>query len=367
MNPTNNANRANHARLEDGQRRASFQAPMHSALPSLESKVAFLSQASSYPEPVHRVECIETHMSWVFLAGNFAYKLKKPVKTEFFDFRLLAARHYYCMAELRLNRRLARAIYIDLVPLVLDGANHLRVGGGISVVDWLVKMHRVPVWLMFDFAIAHRSASHADAARIAATLAQFYRTLPAEPMTASAYRSRLGQQIESNRTQLRDGAYALPPARIDTLCDAQSHALRLLGAVLDARAEGGALVEGHGDLRPEHVCLLPEIAIIDCLEFSRELRVLDKADEVGYLALECERLGAPALGHALTTAYCRYSGDQPAAPLVHFYQSCRASKRALLALRHLKEEKFRYSPHWRRTASAYLHLALEHVLACHAR
>lgn len=210
MNPTNNAARTNHARLEDGQRRASFQAPMHSALPSLESKVAFLSQASSYPEPVHRVECIETHMSWVFLAGNFAYKLKKPVKTEFFDFRLLAARHYYCMAELRLNRRLARAIYIGLVPLVLDGANHLRVGGGISVVDWLVKMHRVPVWLMFDFAIAHRSASHADAARIAATLAQFYRTLPAERMTAPAYRSRLGQQIESNRTQLRDGAYALP-------------------------------------------------------------------------------------------------------------------------------------------------------------
>lgn len=340
---------------------------MNSRLPSLESKIAFLSQASSYPEPVHRVECIETHMSWVFLAGNYAYKLKKPVSTDLFDFRTLRARRYYCEEELRLNRRLARAIYIGLVPLILDLSEHLHVGGEAPAIDWLIKMHRVPASLMLDFAIAHQSASAHDADRIAKVLTNFYQSLPAEPMTTLAYRSRFTQQIESNRAELRDRAYGFAPARIDALCNTQSDALGLLGHLLEARCAQGDLVEGHGDLRPEHVCLLPEIAVIDCLEFSRELRVLDKVDEVGYLALECERLGAPAISAALAGAYQTYSGDRPSLPLVHFYQSCRACKRALLALRHLKEEKFRYSPHWRRLASAYLELSLEHALASHAQ
>lgn len=337
---------------------------MNNTLPSLESKIAFLSQASSYPEPVHRVDRIETHMSWVFFAGNFAYKLKKPVSTDVVDFRTLAARQYYCKEELRLNRRLAREIYIDLVPLVLDSSRHLQLGGDAAAVDWLIKMRRVPVWLMLDFAIAHHSASARDADRIARALTNFYQTLPAERMAPMAYRSRFTLQIDSHRAELRDASYGFPPARIDMLCDTQSDALRSLGALLDARCEAGDLVEGHGDLRPEHVCLSREIAVIDCLEFSRELRVLDKADEVGYLALECERLGAPAISDALAGAYQQYSGDHPPGPLVHFYQSCRACKRALLAMRHLKEEKFRYSPHWRRTASAYLDLALEHAQAC---
>jgi aminoglycoside phosphotransferase family enzyme len=338
---------------------------MNAPAPPLESKVAFLSQATSYSEPVHRVEGIETHMSWVFLAGNFAYKLKKPVCTDLFDFRTLAARQYFCNEELRLNRRLARAIYIGVVPLVLDKAEHLRLGGDATVVDWLVKMHRVPVWLMFDFAIAHRSASEYDAGRIAQALTRFYHILPAERMAPPAYRARFSRQIEASRAELSDAAYGLPLARIGTLFDTLAHALILLAPLLDERTRAGRLVEGHGDLRPQHVCLLPEIAIIDCLEFSRELRVLDQADEVGYLALECERLGAAPIAEALTRAYRQHSGDHPAAALLHFYQSCRASRRALLAARHLKEEKFRYSPHWRRTALDYLELALRHAGACH--
>lgn len=335
--------------------------------PSLASKVAFLSQASSYRKAVHRVESIETHMSWVFLAGDFAYKLKKPVCTAYVDFRPLSARRHFCNEELRLNRRLARAIYIGVVPLVLDSAAHLHIGGATTPVDWLIKMHRIPVWRMLDFAIAHQRASEYDAGRVAQALARFHLSLPSEPMTPLAYRDRFSRQIASHRAELCDATYELPPDRIGTLCDAQSDALNCLGVLLDARANAGDLVEGHGDLRPEHVCLLPEIAIIDCLEFSRELRVLDKADEVGYLALECERLGAPRLADALTGAYRMYCADDPPAPLVHFYQSCRATSRAMLALRHLKEEKFRFSPHWRCTASSYLDLALKHAKASHAR
>jgi aminoglycoside phosphotransferase family enzyme len=250
---------------------------------------------------------------------------------------------------------------------VLDKSDHLHLGGDATPVDWLIKMHRVPMRLMFDFAIAHQSASTYDAARIAQSLAGFYQSLPAERLAPQAYRARFRRQIEASRAEFLDAAYGLASSHTGTLCDAQSEALLALGGLLDERTAAGALVEGHGDLRPEHVCLLPEIAIIDCLEFSRELRMLDKADEVAYLALECEYLGATEIADAFTGAYRQYSGDRPAPALVHFYQSCRASKRALLAVRHLKEEKFRYSSHWQHLASAYLLLAQDHALACQAR
>lgn len=338
---------------------------MKQALPSLASKVAFLSHPGSYATPVHRVDRIETHMSWVFLAGKFAYKLKKPVNNEFVDLRSVAARQHYCMEELRLNRRLAKDIYIGVVPLVLAPSGLLQLGGDARLVDCLIKMHRIPAWLMLDVAIAHQSATVQDAQRIARGLAAFHQALPPERMAPPAYRRRFACAIAAMRVQLREAPYGLAPGRIDTLCDRQCTALGLLGPLLEARCKAGNVVEGHGDLRPEHVCLLPEVAVIDCLEFSRDLRVLDKADEAGYLALECERLGAPALAQALGQAYQACAGDYPPPPLVHFYQSCRASMRALLAARHLREEKFRYSPHWRHLASAYLDLALAHVRAAH--
>jgi aminoglycoside phosphotransferase family enzyme len=116
-------------------------------------------------------------------------------------------------------------------------------------------------------------------------------------------------------------------------------------------------VEGHGDLRPEHLCLEDGITLIDCLEFSRELRLVDPVDELGFLALECERLGAPAMGAALLQGYCDLSGDRPGRELTGFYQGMRATTRALLAARHLDEPKFRYSEAWRIRAADYLRLA----------
>lgn len=339
---------------------------MNTRLPTLAAKVAFLSQPTSYPEPVRRVERVETHLSWVFLAGRHAYKLKKPLCTGFLDFRALAARRHFCREELRLNRRLAGPIYVDVVPLVIDASQQLHVGGQARPVDWLVKMRRLPHWLMLDFALLYRNACESDAARIGTALALFHQALPPERISAFAYSNRFASQIEADRRAFHDRAYGALPARTDPLCEAQAQALRVLAPVLAQRAAAGKLVEGHGDLRPEHVCLMPKIAIIDCLEFSRELRVLDKADELGYLSLECARLGAPGFALAVANAYRQQTGDVPCPRLVHFYQSCRARTRAMLAIAHVKEEKFRHSPHWRRTASSYLDLAQAHLQACQA-
>ena len=113
---------------------------------TLESKVAFLRHPTSFPEPAYRVEAIETHMSWVFLTDGYAYKLKKPVCQEFFDFRTVEARHHYCQEEVRLNRRLAEDIYLGLVALSMDAHGHLQLDQHGTIVDWLVKMHRLPTY-----------------------------------------------------------------------------------------------------------------------------------------------------------------------------------------------------------------------------
>ncbi|HEY0843849.1 MAG TPA: hypothetical protein VGE12_00675 [Noviherbaspirillum sp.] len=328
---------------------------------SLEPKLAFLRQPSSYPEPTYRVEAIETHMSWVFLTDAFAYKLKKPVCHGALDFRKVESRRFYCEEEIRLNRRLAPGVYLGVVPLSLDPHGHLHLRSNSHVTDWLVRMHRLPSERMLDYLIRKGQADPADMRKIAMVLAAFYRQASVPDVQASEYRMRMEHEIDFNFATLTLPAYALPVERIRRVCAMQQHFLEEGLDRLEARVCAGRIVEGHGDLRPEHVCLGTELAIIDCLEFSRALRTVDAAEEIAFLALECERLEAPQLGNALLDAYMSASGDTPEKSLVHFYQSFRAGSRARIAIQHLDEEKFRHSPEWRRRAMDYLRLAEEHA------
>jgi aminoglycoside phosphotransferase family enzyme len=335
---------------------------MNEPASELAAKVAFLRQPASYPERPYRVEAVETHMSWVFLLEQFVYKLKKPVCLDCFDCRTLGLRHELCQEELRLNRRLAPGVYLDLVPLTLDEQQHFDLDGSGVVVDWLVKMARLAADRMLDYAILHQSVSNDDLLRVARRMTRFYASLLAEPIDLAAYTGMLERKVKRNQAELDDEQYQLPQAL--AICGGQLMTLRSIAGLLDDRLKAGKIVEGHGDLRPEHVYLGPELAIIDCLEFSRDLRITDVADELGFLALECERLGAPAAGQTLLDYYSALSGDTPARMLIDFYQSCRAGTRATIAARHLQEEKFRHSPHWLAKARHYLRLAEEHLARC---
>lgn len=335
-----------------------------SAHPSLEAKVAFLREPSSYPEPSFHVEARETHMSWVFLLDHYVYKLKKPVRHQLLDFRPLEARRFFCQEEVRLNARLAPDVYLGLMPLTLDERHHLALGGAGAVVDWLVRMCRLPAERMLDYLLLHGGIGAGEVDRIAARLAAFYQGLAPEPISPAGYRARLAAQIASNRAGLGHDEFELAAAQVARVCDAQQVTLDRIDALLGERVRAGRIVEGHGDLRPEHVCLCDPLAVIDCLEFSRPLRILDSVDELGFLALECERLGAPATGTMLLQQYARRSGDAAPAAVLHFYQSCRAATRALIAARHLLDEKFRHSPHWIRRARHYLQLAERHIGEC---
>lgn len=331
---------------------------------TLESKVSFLRHATSFPETTYRVEAIETHMSWVFLTDNHAYKLKKPVCYPFLNFREISARRRYCEGELRLNRRLAAGVYLGTVRLTLNASGHLQLDGRGPTVDWLVKMRRLPMRLMLDYCIKNQTARREDAFRIAARLASFYRGCSPVDFEPGDYRSRFESQIGQVLEELVLPGYELPLEQVRNVCSAQRAALSRMTPLFDERIRSGRIVEGHGDLRPEHVCLEAELPIIDCLEFSRDLRILDTVDELAFLVLECERLGAREFGSLLLQAYNEISGDRPNVALTHFYRSCRASLRAMVTIRHLNEETFRYSPEWRHRAEEYLQLAQQHVSLC---
>lgn len=328
---------------------------------SLESKVAFLRHSTGFQQPACRVEAIETHMSWVFLTGSYAYKLKKPVQYEYLDFSTIDSRRHYCEEEIRLNRRLAESVYIGVVPLTVDLPGRLQLGGDGKVIDWLVQMHRLPADRMLDYGIRHGTTGYEDIDRVALRLADFYRTCEPVAFDPHAYRQRLGVNIDRNAAELVSPGFRLPAASIAFVQQAQHHFLKHQAALLDRRVAQGRIVEGHGDLRPEHICLNTPPVIIDCLEFSRDLRIADIADELGFLALECERLDAARLGTSLLQAYGDASGDWPEAALVHFYQSYRASLRAKIAIRHLNENKFSFSDLWRRRALKYLEMAAWHI------
>lgn len=329
----------------------------------LETELMFLNQPASYPEPTGRVVPVETHMSWVFLTDDYAYKLKKPIRYGPLDARLVPMRHFYCVEEVRLNRRLAQPVYLAALPLTLRHDGKLEfIGDGVAV-DWLVKMRRLPHEKMLDDAIAGGRAGPRQMERVAALLAGFHQRCRKATPRSLPFSRRIADVITRHELELLAPEYQLACGTVSPVCAAQRTALARLAGQIDQRHALGLVVEGHGDLRAEHVYLgEPEpVAIIDCIEFSRELRTLDSLDEAGFLALECERLGAPALGAAFLESYARYSGQDTAGELRHFYQSVRAVTRAAVAIRHLAEPRYRQSEKWRARALDYLDLARRHL------
>lgn len=323
----------------------------------LDAKVAFLKRPDAYPERPGRVEAVETHMSWVFLTDRHAYKLKKPVRYDYLDFSTVAARRRDCSEEVRLNRRLAQGVYLGIVRLTVDDAGRLHLDGPGPVVDWLVKMRRLPADRTLEHAIRNGTLQRDELERALLKLARFYAALPPLAPAPDDHRQRFEEEVRANRRELLKPAYRQPRAAVEAVTAAQLAFLSRRRDLIEGRVRDGRIVEAHGDLRPEHIYLGPEPVIVDCLEFNRDFRLLDPADELAYLAVECDRLGAPEVGRLAFEIYARITGDDPPAPLVAFYKSFRACLRAKIALWHLDEPPVATPEKWVARARDYLRLA----------
>jgi aminoglycoside phosphotransferase family enzyme len=327
---------------------------------SLQNKISILSQPSSYHDATTAVEVIETHMSWVFLTDLFAYKLKKPVVYDYLDFSTLEARHHFCQDEVRLNRRLAATVYLGVLPMRIGASGRLKLSGEGEVVEWLIKMRRMPSKMALDQCIRNHTLTEKSFNRLAEKLSRFYLSCRTEPVSPQQYCERFTIQVVDVIAELAPEEYGMPMDVVQGVYRKMKSFLRDHADLLEARALAGKIIEGHGDLRAEHVYLEAEPVVIDCLEFSKELRTVDAAYDMAFLALECERLGAAQEGDKLMRWYSAISGDNPAPELIHFYQTYQACSRARLALWHLKEEQYQRSPKWQQQANEWLLLAKHH-------
>lgn len=326
-------------------------------------KVAFLGDPANHADRPAAVEVVETHMSWVFLTDRHVYKFKKPVNTAHVRLATLAARHGNCEEEVRLNARLAPDVYIGVVPLVLSAVGRLAIDGDGTPVEWLVKMHRLPRSEMLDDALARDAVSPDDIRRAMEVLVAFYRQLPPALSDPGVYFERLRHSVEEHAAALDGAGFPHDAGGTDVP--------RVLVGFLDresdllaARATDGYVVEGHGDLRPEHVCLARHPVFIDCLEFNRELRILDVADELAYLALECECLEAPFVGDIAFRVYGEATGDIPRSRVVAFYKARRGLLRARLCLSHLADDHDEHArATWIPRARMYLDMAARYCRA----
>ncbi|HHY48701.1 MAG TPA: hypothetical protein GYA10_03015 [Alphaproteobacteria bacterium] len=327
----------------------------------LAEKVRFLSSPAAHGGAA-AIEAIETHWSWLFLTPEAVFKLKKPLARPSVDLRTLAARERNCRDELMLNRRLTTGIYRRLVPLTRDASGALQLGGEGEVVEWLIEMARLPAEHMLDRRLREGTVSSDDVTRIATRLAEFYAGQPPSSADGGLYIAHLRHEARVNRAILTQETLGLGGPRTLALLDAVEARLEQAVPAIEERIAAGRILEGHGDLRPEHVCLSEPLQIYDCLEFDRAMRIIDPFDEVNYLGLECEFIGAGWVRTQLLAVLDDLLGGRPRPALMVAYSAFRAVLRARFCLAHLlDDEPPGDAARWPREARAYLAMAEEEL------
>ncbi len=282
------------------------------------------------------VELLETHISWVFLAGDRVVKVKKPVNYGFIDHTTLESRHQSCTDEVWLNRRLTDDVYLEVVPIVRDSSGGYRVAAEGVPVEWATLMRRLPEEGMLDALLAAGRIPPRLGDRLADRLIPFHRNV-ASPCRGSANEvaAAASTVVTENLTELEPFAgRPLSPVQLGLVSDALRGFVAQRPDLLRERASTGWIREGHGDLRVEHVCFGegPEstIQIFDCVEFSRSLRCADVASDLAFLLMDLERLGAREPAVRLVARYRQAGVDLPDV-LLHFYRAHRALVRAKVA------------------------------------
>ncbi len=322
-----------------------------------EEVVEFLKDKAHYPDSPKNLDVIETHMSWVFLTDNYAYKLKKQVLWNSLDLRVPEVRYRICRDEIRLNKAMARNVYIGLTPVNVLDTGKLQIGGKGQPADWLVKMKKLPEECMLDWALKHRTLQFSEIQRAAVTLAEYYRRQHSAEWDHHRHQHFLSSEILQVKKDLLAEEYGMSPDVILYISVTLLRFMKESASLFEHRIKEGKIIEAHGDLKPEHVCLTDPPVFIDCLEFDPTLKIMDVAEELAYLALGCEMLGSIPTGTYFIKIYQQIANDRIPSDLILFYKSKQALVRAKFALWHLKEEQYKDDPKWRKLGDKYLQMA----------
>jgi aminoglycoside phosphotransferase family enzyme/predicted kinase len=304
------------------------------------------------------VEVVETHISWLFLTGEFAYKVKKPVHLGFVDFSDLAKRKFYCQEELRLNRRFTPELYLDVVPITGDSQSPM-VGGAGEPIEYAVRMRQFAESARLDRVLAAGLMTPAHCDWLAETIFRGHQIAEVAPLE-----SEFGQPPCVHRQVLDTLSIAQRelPAQDEALvselhnwCEAEFARLEPRFA---ARRADGCVRECHGDLHLENMVLLgDQVRLFDCLEFNPVLRWIDVMSDVAFATMDLADRGKPDFAHRLLNRYLELSGDYSGLAILRYYQVYRAIVRAAVAGIRMHQEQSADGSRLQREAADYLELA----------
>jgi uncharacterized protein len=305
------------------------------AASQLPAAVEALLDPSIYPHPVDRVELIQTHISFVLLAGAYVYKIKKPVDFGFLNFSTLPRRRYYCFHEIALNRRLCSGVYLDVVPIWLDG-DTIRLGSRRRhgrIIEYAVWMKRLPSERMMDHLLESGELTTDMVEQLADRIADFHSTSERGPRIdrygspgsiARNWRENFEQAAPFTGTCISAWQYEMIEEYVDSFL---SHNRGLL----NRRVRDGHIRDCHGDLRTSAVCFTDEICVYDCIEFNQRFRYSDVASEVAFLAMDLDRRGHHEFTDVFVRRYAERAEDPGIHALLDFYCCYRAFVRGKVA------------------------------------
>ncbi len=317
-----------------------------------------ISLPAAYPYSVQAVEVRQTHISAVFLTGDFVYKIKKPVSLGFLDFSTLEKRRHFCEEEVRLNRRLAPQVYLGVVPVV-QTQNSIRVEAGAEVlalahasgydrnpkrergsevIEWAVKMQRLPEAATLLERLRRDEVDIELVKTLAGRIASFHRVAETNERISAFGRFEVVSRnildiFDRAAPQVGTTVGAVVFDRVKRLAET---ALAQLRTCIEGRAARGMARDCHGDLHLDHIYVFPDrappgdIVIIDCIEFNESLRCLDPVADMAFAAMDLAFQGRRDLASAFADLYFRASGDEEGRALLPLYSAYRAIVRGLV-------------------------------------
>ncbi|MBI2090225.1 MAG: AAA family ATPase [Deltaproteobacteria bacterium] len=304
-----------------------------SAPPPVSSLLAAMLEPDFYPHRPAEVTHQETHISHLFFAGDLVYKIKKAVRFSFLDYSTLDRRRFFLQEELRLNRRLAPRVYLEILPISLANGRW-QLGSQVEPAEYTLVMRRLPAERMLDKLLADDRVTPEMMRSLAEILVPFHaQAATGDEIGASGHPEAIRSLWDENLSDIRPFVGKLVDAEsFQAIADFGPRFIRKHRALLERRVRDGRIREVHGDLHCQHVCFAAEgIQIFDCIEFSRKLRSCDIASEIGFLAMDVEFRGARDLAREFLRRYLDLIDDRDIPVLLPFYKCHRALVRAKVA------------------------------------
>ncbi|MEP4394317.1 AAA family ATPase, partial [Marinobacter sp.] len=293
-----------------------------------------LQNPALYDHPVKDFQVIETHISWVILTGDYAYKIKKPMDFGFLDFSTLARRKHFCEEELRLNRRLANNLYLDVVPIT-GSTEAPALGGEEDAFEYAIRMRQFDQNELFDVRQENSKLTPELLTSLARQAADFHNSQPpvesGKPLgTPEAVFAAMQENFDQIRPMIDDDVLLL---QLDNLEQWTRSTFERQSALISERYEGGFVRECHGDLHLANITIYDgDVTVFDCIEFSEPFRWIDVINDLAFLLMDLESRREPELANLVLNTYLEYRGDFEALSLLPLYKAYRAMVRAKIAL-----------------------------------